>query len=269
MKAIIMKIYVLVENTKKDECFCEEHGLSLYIETSREAILFDSGQSGNFIENAAKEGVDLGKVDIAVLSHGHYDHGGGFPEFLKINDKAVIYINEKAFGKHLGKENNYIGVDPVLKESGRVVITGDEYKIRDGLCLYTCNDKEQIYPAEGNGLYLEENGQVKPDTFRHEQYLLIEDEGKRFLISGCSHKGVLNIVSWFRPDYLIGGFHFKDVVMDEEGQEKLKDAASKLLSYPVMYYTGHCTGTEQYDFLKSIMKDRIEYMYTGRCIQIP
>ena len=57
--------------------------------------------------------------------------------------------------------------------------------------------------------------------------------------------------------------------MDEQGKEKLKDAASKLLSYPVMYYTGHCTGTEQYDFLKSTMKDRIEYMYTGRCIQIP
>ena len=263
-----MKITVLMENTKREECFCEEHGLSLYIETSREKILFDSGQSGNFTENALKCGVDLKNVDIAVLSHGHYDHSGGFMKFLGINDKAVIYINKNAFGRHLGKENNFIGADPALKESGRVIITDDEYRIRDGLCLYTCNDKEQIYPSEGRGLYVEENGQIMPDTFRHEQYLLIEEEGKKYLISGCSHKGILNIVSWFRPDHLIGGFHFKDVDMDEAGKAKLKEYALKLLEYPTMYYTGHCTGTEQYDYLKNIMQDRIEYMYTGRCLEI-
>lgn len=30
---------------------------------------------------------------------------------------------------------------------------------------------------------------VIPDDFRHEQYLLIEENGRRILISGCSHKG--------------------------------------------------------------------------------
>ena len=50
--------------------------------------------------------------------------------------------------------------------------------------------------------------------FLHEQYLLIEEGEKRYLISGCSHKGIADIVSWFTPDILIGGFHFSKMPLD-------------------------------------------------------
>ena len=67
-----------------------EHGLSLFIETEEHKILFDMGQSDAFIKNALSLGIDIAKVDIAVISHGHYDHGGGLRYFLELNRSAPI-----------------------------------------------------------------------------------------------------------------------------------------------------------------------------------
>lgn len=92
-----MRITCLIENTASDEKFIAEHGLSLYVETDKAKILFDMGQSDAFVSNADKLGINLSDVDLAILSHGHYDHGGGLRKFLDINKNAPVYINRYAF----------------------------------------------------------------------------------------------------------------------------------------------------------------------------
>ena len=57
-------------------------------------------------------GVDLAAVDLAVLSHGHYDHGGGLARFLELNSTAPVYLNEHAFEPHYHGAERYIGLDP-------------------------------------------------------------------------------------------------------------------------------------------------------------
>ena len=113
-----MKIVTLLENTACDAGLCAAHGLSLYIETPKHKILFDMGPDARFLDNAKKLGVDLSAVDIAVLSHGHYDHGGGLRAFCEINSQADIFIHTDAFGDFYaveeGKEPRYIGLDPEL-----------------------------------------------------------------------------------------------------------------------------------------------------------
>ena len=32
---------------------------------------------------------------MVILSHGHYDHGGGLLRFFKINRKAKVYLKER------------------------------------------------------------------------------------------------------------------------------------------------------------------------------
>lgn len=257
----MLKITALAENTTANENFESEHGLSLYIETSNEKILFDMGQTTLFADNAAKLGIDLSSVDIAVLSHGHYDHGGGLAHFLSINKTAPVYLSRYAFGDYYNGTEKYIGLDKSLKENPRLVFTDDVSGIGKGLTLFSCNVAPKKFELGSFGLKEFKNGAFTPDPFLHEQYLLIETEGKRILISGCSHKGVLNIVKWFTPDVLVGGFHFSKLPLDET----LKSYSKYLDSFGTEYYTCHCTGEEQYGFMKSYMSS-LNYISTGETI---
>ena len=253
-----MKIVSLVENTIANESLGCEHGLSLYIETNNHKILFDMGQSDLFAENAKKLGIDLTQVDIAILSHGHYDHGGGLAKFLEINAKASVYISKHAFGKHYNGTEKYIGLDMALKDNDRIIYTEGKVEIEEGLSLYHCNDREKSFELGSFGLNKKVEEDFVPDDFLHEQYLCIQESGKKVLISGCSHKGILNIVEWFHPNVLVGGFHFSKLPLDET----LEMYAKILDKYDTEYYTCHCTGVEQYMFMKKFMK-RLNYLATG------
>ena len=56
-----MKITTLLENKTTCDALRCEHGLSLYIETEKHKILFDSGASDAFWENARALGIDLAR----------------------------------------------------------------------------------------------------------------------------------------------------------------------------------------------------------------
>jgi len=255
-----MKIVTLMENTACREDVCFEHGLSLYLETQSHRILFDAGQSAAFADNAQTLGVDLKQVDFAVLSHGHYDHSGGLGKFLEINEAAPVYVSRWAFEPHWESDGRYVGVDPSLEVNPRIRYVAEKTELAEGITLL----RMDTAPMDTAGLLVEENGVRVPDDFRHEQYLLIEEQGKRILISGCSHKGILNIMDAFRPDILIGGFHFMKITEEE----KLAEAAKKLLTFDTVYYTGHCTGQKQYDYLKTVMGDKLHYVSTGTVLQL-
>lgn len=258
-----MKITVLTENTTSNDSLGAEHGLSLFIETKKHKILFDMGQSGLFSENAEKLGIDLSAVDIAVLSHGHYDHGGGMEKFLAINDNAPVYLSRFAFEPHYNGTEKYIGLDTSLKDSERLIFTDDKLIIDDELTLFSCNERERARNLGSFGLNMLEGVEFVPDDFRHEQYLLISEQGRKVLISGCSHKGVMDITDWFRPDVLVGGFHFSKLPLDE----KLREYAEYLDSFGTDFYTCHCTGTEQYGYMKKFMK-RLSYISVGKIFEI-
>lgn len=262
-----MKIWTLVENTTCQEDLIYEHGLSLYLETGGKHILFDTGQTGVFAENARRMGVDLQKVDFAVLSHGHYDHGGGLKRFLQENDHAKVYVNQFAFESHWNGAEKNIGLAPELQDSPRIQMVREDLELSPGVKLCLCKEMQTVHPIESFGLNVLRGNQMVPEDFRHEQYLLAEETGKRILLSGCSHRGILNIVKWFQPDVLIGGFHFKklDPVAD---RGKLEAAANCLMQYPTRYYTCHCTGKAQYEVLKERMGDRLSYLSTGSVLTI-
>lgn len=263
-----MIVKALMENTACSRDFRTEHGLSLYIEACGRKILFDMGQSRAFAENAQKMGVSLDAVDFAVLSHGHYDHGGGLSAFLTENDHAPVYVSRHAFEKHGNAAGKEIGLAPELASDPRLVYTDAYYQIDDGLELSSCNERERRFPVDSAGLTMSVEGRTLPEDFRHEQYLQIRENGRRILISGCSHKGVLNLLEWFEQDVLIGGFHFMKADPKGAGKRLLDEAAQYLTRRKTLYYTCHCTGTAQYEYLKKIMKEQLRYLSCGQTVAL-
>ena len=262
-----MRVVTLTENTSCREDLVPEHGLSLYIETGEYKILFDMGKTSAFADHAEKLGVDLAAVDFAVLSHGHYDHGGGLKRFLQINQKAPVYVHPLAFAEHYNGREKYIGLDPALREEPRIIRTGSGLELAPGIRLEPGAGREAPVPVDSFGLNVLRDGALIPDPFDHEQYLLIREGEKTVCFSGCSHRGVVNIAYWFRPDVLVGGFHF--VKLDpQRDREYLDAAAEKLLAFGGRYLTGHCTGEGQYAYLKTRMGDALDALRTGSEFEI-
>ena len=260
-----MKITTLIENTTTSPSLTAEHGLSLFVETDQTRFLFDAGQSGAFADNAAKLGIDLKTADFAVLSHGHYDHGGGMLHFLERNRRAKLYVSRHAFAGYCNGTQKYIGLDHRLRESARVVLTGDSHTIAPGITLQSCNDLPRPVPTDPFGLTERVGRFFLPEDFRHEHYLLVEEQGRRILLSGCSHKGILNILDWFRPDVLVGGFHFKSL---DPHSPQLRAWGEAMAKYDTVFYTGHCTGQAQFDVLKTILGDRLQAISTGAVLEL-
>lgn len=250
-----MKITVLCEDTSN--CALKsEHGLSLYIESECAKILFDTGQSNLFYENAQKLGIDLSAADFAVISHGHYDHGGGLKKFLEINKKAPVYISAKAFGSFYNG-GKYIGLHKQLENEERLKLIDEHSDICADARIFTSASFEKT-KINSFGLTVQKNGQKNPDNFEHEIYLELVQGDKKVLFSGCSHCGIENIMNAFKPDIFIGGFH----LLKLEDEKELEKTAKALSGYDTDYYSCHCTGEKQYKYLKKQVK-RLSRLRTG------
>jgi len=271
-------IKTLLENRAIEEGFETEHGLSLYIEVGERKILFDAGETDAFIRNAIKMDVKLEDVDMMVLSHGHHDHGGGIRVFMELNEKALLYIHKEAFLPHGSVkegERKDAGIDHSLIHNDRVRLVDEDLYFGDDLVLFSHIKGEEMLPGGNSRLLMKKDSQWMRDDFHHEQNLLLKEGDRRVLVVGCSHRGIVNILDQCdnhldRPlTAVLGGFHLYDLDKDrKEDMEFLRGIADRLEKRDAVYYTGHCTGYDQFSLLKEMMGDRIHILATGSIVEI-
>ncbi|MDO5849203.1 MAG: MBL fold metallo-hydrolase [Methanobrevibacter sp.] len=279
-----MKVVVLVENSSKDN-LRGEHGLSFYIEHKGKRYLIDAGKSNLFLENSNKLNVDLAGVDMAFLSHAHYDHSGGFEEFFKINESSKVYLQnacrQKEYYKIVDSRKKYIGIPKGLLKNydDRFEFVDGFKKVSEDVFICPHNSKDLALRGKRAHMYGILDGEVAVDDFSHEQTIVFKQDDGLFLFNSCSHGGVENIIDEVRavfPNYEImaffGGFHMMGVDgVDscEFSENEVKEIGKSLLKdTDATFYTGHCTGDVATEWLGEILGDKLVNIHSGMIVDL-
>ena len=269
---MFVDLKVLVENkTYQDNCLAE-HGLSLYIDLDGRKILFDTGKSDMMIHNARQMGVDLSEIDVAVISHGHYDHTGGVPAFCDINRTAPVIIHKNAFKQtyarvgegELSKKNCGIRWAPdAIKE--RLVLSDGAIFIDDNTAVSGSIPPQDGFEP-GMKFYENDNRGLVLDGMEHEQFLAFRGDDGIYLFCGCCHLGVMSGIHYAQrlfPDekiqVLVAGMHLMYTPTEEI--ETLIDRIEESGVQTVVPL--HCTGLFATGLLKNRLKDRCILLNTG------
>ena len=125
-------------------------------------------------------------------------------------------------------------------------------------------------PFTNKRLLVKKGDEFERDGFGHEHFLVIHQDGKSILMSGCAHNGILSILDAYMerykkaPDLVVSGFHLmKKTDYTESEIKEVESITRELKKYPTQFVTCHCTGIPAYDIMKSIMGEKLEYAHSG------
>lgn len=273
-------ITTLIENNPddKNELYFE-HGLSMLIEAEGMRILFDTGQSGNFIKNAISMNKDLSNLDVVIISHGHYDHSGGFEKL--VNENYVIpklIVGEEFFcdkfkkeGEQEYKHNGNSFDEEFLVDNHIPVMKIHEEMtyLSNHIVVFHHFASVNEFEIRNSRFYIYENGTYVLDDFHDEIALGIITEKGLVVVVGCSHFGIINILNSIKerlkmPIYaVVGGTHLMEA--DETRLHRTIEAMKN--SKIQMVAVSHCTGDMGIQRIRNEFGEYFIYNNTGKVIK--
>ncbi len=275
----MIKITTIVENTATRAGFRAEHGLSMLVERNGETVLWDTGQTDTLIHNAKLLSVDLSKIETVALSHGHYDHGGGLRYLLEYT-KPTVYAHPEIFRKRYSKAGGsgklrYIGIeDRETYESlgARFVLTDKPTEIIEGVFLLGFEEMHTDFEEVDRNFVYEKDGELIKDNVEDDTTLVLELQESLFLLFGCAHRGIINIIDDAEKIFgkpvigFLGGTH-----LGPAGETQRKQTIEELKNRPHIRIMGpsHCTGLYMTSKLFCAFGDRVIFNNTGTEIEIP
>jgi 7,8-dihydropterin-6-yl-methyl-4-(beta-D-ribofuranosyl)aminobenzene 5'-phosphate synthase len=275
-----IKITTLVDNqaATANNSLIHEHGLSMIIQTAHESILFDTGCSDALLKNARRLGIDVGQIQKVIISHCHLDHAGGVKYLIDSNPGFTLMAHPGIFAKKIirssGTSRNFgISEDlPALKDKGiRLDLQEHAIVISENILTTGHIPMKTDFEEIENRFFTEENGDVVPDSFEDEKALIIQTSSGTVVLSGCSHRGIINTlhhvaqVTGNDQIYAVmGGLHIGNA-----HPSKIEKVCNHLERFGIeRIIVGHCTGVPAITELVRKFGDKVEINSVGKTIEL-
>jgi 7,8-dihydropterin-6-yl-methyl-4-(beta-D-ribofuranosyl)aminobenzene 5'-phosphate synthase len=265
-----VRVTVLIDNVR-GEGLRSQWGLSFWIETPRARVLLDTGASAAFLRNARTLDVPLETAEALVLSHGHFDHGGGLAQAVEAAPGAPLVLHPGALtprfwqtktGKAdpIGLPEKSVGT--ILARPEKVVWAIGPREVAPGVWVSgPIPRRHALEEAEANFFF--DTGFTLRDHVVDDQALWVVTPGGLVVFSGCAHSGIINTVEYARAaaaaasdaDTLppvravLGGFH-----MLQARKPRLEATADYLAGLDLEVCAPcHCTGKRA----TGLLRDRL------------
>lgn len=217
-----MKLTILSENITytREPYMTGEPGFCCYVECGGRRLILDSGYHGIALDNAKRMGIDLNGLDYIAISHGHDDHTHGLLPLLEAGvdmTRTKLVAHPRAFKRKIvdGADSGFPWDEAEIRRRFDVVEAEKPLELAENLWylgrIPRVTDFENRNPL---GFVILEDGTEEEDYLQEDTALAYKAEGGVFVITGCSHSGIVNICEYAKQVLgekkllgVIGGFH--------------------------------------------------------------
>jgi 7,8-dihydropterin-6-yl-methyl-4-(beta-D-ribofuranosyl)aminobenzene 5'-phosphate synthase len=276
-----IRITTLSENTASSGHFLGEWGLSILVETEEVMILLDAGKSYSMIYNAGTLGIDFGKIEKVVLSHGHYDHTGGLRELLRRMRKGVDIIAhpdiwQAKYTRREGEADRYVGIpfqqDELESLGGRFRLASQPVHIADDLMTTGQIPMVTSFEEIDAALFVKDGSIWKPDKVMDDQALIVKTKPGLAVILGCAHRGIINTL--YHAQQLTGTAEIHTVIggshLLRSSEEQFWQTIAALRELDVQRLgLCHCTDLPAASLLAQEFREKFFFNKAGTIVQLP